>query len=96
MRSCGPAQYEGLRQGYSWIETSGPGGGALRPLYAAFISKAAALLQASELDELAHMYRDLGSMWTALANTQFDLQLRVRLRELRKHGPNLLLPTLLH
>ena len=45
----------------------GTGGGLMRPLYAAFLDEAAALLKRPELSEMAETYRRLGGEWTAFA-----------------------------
>lgn len=40
----------------------------MRPLYAAFLDEAAALLGRKELGALAERYRELGRRWTAFAD----------------------------
>lgn len=56
-----------MRDAYESIELVG-GGGLLRPLYAAFLDEAGAMLKNKELRVLADTYRALGTQWTALAN----------------------------
>jgi hypothetical protein len=51
---------------YESIEL-GTGGGLMRPLYAAFLEEAAALLGKKELARVAALYRELGREWTAFA-----------------------------
>ncbi len=52
---------------YESIEL-GTGGGLMRPLYAAFLEEAAALLGKKELARVAALYRELGREWTAFAD----------------------------
>lgn len=52
---------------YESIEL-GTGGGLMRPLYAAFLEEAAALLGKAELSRVASLYRKLGSEWSAFAD----------------------------
>jgi Butirosin biosynthesis protein H, N-terminal/Domain of unknown function (DUF4872) len=54
---------------YESIESSGYEGGSLRELYAAFLDEAAALLGLRELDSIADGYRELGGVWSRLAET---------------------------
>jgi hypothetical protein len=55
-----------MRDLYESIEL-GTGGGLMRPMYAAFLDEAAALLKAGELSEVAEQYRKLGEEWSAFA-----------------------------
>ncbi|HEY3062886.1 MAG TPA: DUF4872 domain-containing protein [Chloroflexota bacterium] len=63
------------------------GGGALRPLYAAFLDEAAALLADPRLTELGVRYRELGTRWSALAESALpdDVALLARTRALLVH-----------
>ncbi len=55
-----------MRDLYESIEL-GTGGGLMRPLYAAFLDEAAALLGRRELAGVAESYRGLGKEWTGFA-----------------------------
>jgi hypothetical protein len=56
-----------LTWGHHWIEEAGTGGGAFRPMYAAFLDEAASITGRRGLRDAAAAYRALGARWTALA-----------------------------
>ncbi|MGB8955920.1 MAG: DUF4872 domain-containing protein [Tumebacillaceae bacterium] len=56
------------RQLYAYIRTMGTGGTFLRGLYADFLEEASAALAQPELNEIAELYRDLGTLWTQFAD----------------------------
>jgi hypothetical protein len=62
----GPKVLLPMRDLYESIEL-GTGGGLMRPLYAAFLDEAAALLGRRELSGVAESYRELGKEWTGFA-----------------------------
>lgn len=63
-----PAAFAGaLTWGHHWIEEAGTGGGAFRPMYAAFLDEAAAITGRRSLRDTAAAYRALGARWTELA-----------------------------
>jgi hypothetical protein len=66
--SGGVALWNALTWGHYWIESAGTGGGAFRPLYAAFLDEAKALTGRRGLGDVAGAYRALGASWTALAH----------------------------
>jgi hypothetical protein len=64
----GPRLWNGLTAIYNYVEHYGSGGGLCRPLFADFLTEAAAALDNSVLGALADLYAQVGGDWTALAN----------------------------
>ena len=56
-----------LTWGHHWIEQADTGGGAFRPMYAAFLDEAAAITGRRTLRDAAAAYRALGVRWSELA-----------------------------
>src|SRR5262245_3125337 len=64
----GPNLWRGLTGMHNWIEYYGTGGGLCRPLFADFLTEAAAALNDPRFAALARQYADLGRQWTELAD----------------------------
>jgi hypothetical protein len=64
----GPNLWRGLSSIYDFIEHYGSGGGLCRPLFADFLTEAAAALHQPALAALAQRYTQLGHDWSALAD----------------------------
>lgn len=64
----GPRLWRGLTSIHEFVEYHGTGGGLMRPLFAATLREAAALLKQSKLARLADEYDTLGRDWSALAD----------------------------
>ncbi len=85
-----PEQFSGfslygcLMNTYMFIEISGTGGSAFRPMYARFLDEAADLTGVAGLAEAADMFRTSGVKWSAIANTAMPESnaLLARVREL--------------
>lgn len=65
----GPHLWSALRELYRCVEHGGSGGGLSRGRYADYLDHAAEATGREPLRELAGVYRDLASRWTALAAT---------------------------
>jgi hypothetical protein len=59
--------WQALGSVYEYIEHHGTGGGLCRPLFAEFLTEAAAALPRPDLRSLAERYADLGRAWGELA-----------------------------
>jgi hypothetical protein len=64
----GPNLWRGLCSIYDFVEHYGTGGGLCRPLFADFLSDAAAALQRPTLAALGQQYAELGRRWSELAD----------------------------
>jgi len=64
----GPKLWNGLVAVYDFIEHYGTGGGLMRPLYAEFFQQASQSLADPSLQPLAEQYRQLGKLWSDLAD----------------------------
>jgi hypothetical protein len=65
----GPHLWGALRELYRCVEYGGSGGGLSRGRYADYLDHAAEPTGREPLREIAALYRDLASRWTALATT---------------------------
>jgi hypothetical protein len=64
-----PRLWQGLTSVYDCIEHSmGTGGGLSRPLFAEFLTEAAAATKQKSLTRLAERYSELGALWSGLAD----------------------------
>ncbi|HMV87458.1 MAG TPA: DUF4872 domain-containing protein [Blastocatellia bacterium] len=64
----GPNLWRGLCSIHDFIEHYGTGGGLCRPLFADFLSEAAAALSNANLATLSEQYAELGRAWSELAD----------------------------
>jgi hypothetical protein len=87
--------WQALVSVYDFIEHNGTGGGLCRPLFAEFLSEAAAALGRPALRRLAERYADLGRAWGQLADAALPddvpelrqaRELHARKAELRASG----------
>jgi hypothetical protein len=87
--------WRGLNAIHGYIEHYGTGGGLCRPLFADFLTEAAAVLQAPALAALGQQYAALGRSWSELADAALPdhvaamratKQLHVRRTELLHSG----------
>jgi len=83
--------WRGLTSVYETIEHQGTGGGLSRPLFAEFLTEAAAATKQKALTELATRYSELGRRWSALAHAALPDQVPLfrEARELYVHKAEL-------
>ncbi|GAI96413.1 unnamed protein product [marine sediment metagenome] len=68
-----PEQFQGLNllgclfNTFIYIEISGTGGSAFRPMYAKFLDEASEILSEYQLKEGAERFRDSGKIWSEIA-----------------------------
>ena len=69
-----PRLWQGLTSIYDCIEHSmGTGGGLSRPLFAEFLTEAAAATKQKSLTRIADKYNELGAQWSALADAALSI-----------------------
>jgi hypothetical protein len=84
--------WRGLTWAYDFIEQYGTGGGLCRPLFAEFLTEAAAALRQPALAALAEQYAELGRGWSELAEAALpdDVPLMREAKELSTRKSELL------
>lgn len=68
-----PKQFKGLGlfgclfNTFVWIEISGTGGSAFRPMYAQFLRESSSILKTPGLNEVAELFEESGRIWSDIA-----------------------------
>jgi len=68
-----PRQFQGLNlfgcllNTFIYIEVSGTGGGAFRPMYGQFLRESSSILNEPELGEVAELFEESGKLWSKIA-----------------------------